>query len=188
MTATNPTRRVLIICSNYGVEQDELGVPLDQLTRAGVAVTLAAPDLDVVRTLVNDKDPGRTVEPTTTLAEVSSDEHDLLVVPGGTINADSLRLDGHAVSVVGRFAESGRTIAAICHGPWLAVEADVVRGKTLTSYPSLRTDILNAGAASWVDRSVVVDTTDGHLLITSRTPDDLPDFLAAIEEALELDE
>ncbi|NLU84883.1 type 1 glutamine amidotransferase domain-containing protein [Rhodococcus sp. HNM0569] len=177
-------RRVLAIVTNYGVEQDELVVPVDHFRDAGADVTIAAVSRDPIRTLVSDKDPGTTVDPTTTLAEVDPSGYDLLVVPGGTLNADSLRLNDDAQRIVKAFASGGRPVAAICHGPWALVEADVVRGKTLTSYPSLRTDIRNAGAASWVDREEVTDDAGGYVLVTSRTPKDLDAFLGAVDAAL----
>lgn len=184
---TDQTRRALVICHDYGVEQDELVVPVEELAALGVEVAIAAPSTDPIQTLVGDKDRGRTVNPTTTLSAVNAGDYDVLIVPGGTINADTMRLNSDALALVQEFAGSGRTIASICHGPWSLVEADVVGGKTLTSYASLQTDIRNAGAASWVDEPVVNDATGGYILITSRDPGDLKDFVGAIAEALELD-
>ncbi len=175
-------RRVLAIVTNYGVEQDELVVPVEHLRERGATVVVAAASTDPIRTLVGDKDPGQIVEPDTTFADVGAD-FDLLLVPGGTLNADSLRLEGGAVDIVRTFAASGRPIAAICHGPWALVEAGVVEGRTVTSYPSLATDLRNAGA-TWVDRAVSVDQDGGCTVVTSRKPDDLDDFLAAVGEAL----
>ncbi len=151
-------RRVLALVTNYGVEQDELLVPLKRLREDGADVTVAAATADSVQTLVGDKDPGDTVEPDATFDVVDPDNYQLLLLPGGTLNADQLRLDDRALAIVTAFVASGRPIAAICHGPWALVEADAVRGKTLTSYASLRTDIRNAGAASWVDDPVVSDS------------------------------
>jgi protease I len=182
-----PTHKALVITTNYGVEQDELVVPTEELSRLGVDVTIAAEQDEPIQTLVGDKDPGRTVAPNATLEKVDPDDYGLVIIPGGTVNADTLRLNSDAVGIVQKFAAAGRPVAAICHGPWLAVEADVVRGKSLTSYPSLQTDIRNAGAASWVDQPVVADTTEGYVLITSRKPDDLKDFVGAIADVLELD-
>lgn len=175
-------RHVLAVVTNYGVEQDELVVPVDHLREDGARVVVAAVSTDPVQTLVGDKDPGSTVTPDTTLADVSADDFDLLLVPGGTINADQLRLDDDAIALVRAFAEAGKPIAAICHGPWALVTAGLVSGRSLTSYPSLQTDVRNAGG-SWSDRSVVSD--DGAFpLVTSRTPDDLDDFLGAIDALL----
>ncbi|MEV0738551.1 DJ-1/PfpI/YhbO family deglycase/protease [Streptomyces sp. NPDC050549] len=176
--------RVLALVTNYGVEQDELLVPLRRLREDGADVTVAAATADPIHTLVGDKDPGETVEPDATFDVVDPGDHQLLLLPGGTLNADQLRLDYRAITIVKAFASSGRPIAAICHGPWALVEADAVRGKTLTSYASLRTDIRNAGAASWVDEPVVSDTAGGYTLVTSRTPKDLDFFVDAIDKAL----
>jgi len=176
-------RRVLVVVTNDGVEQDELVVPVDHLRDAGATVDIAAVDDAPVETLVGDKDPGRTVQPTTTLGAVDPAGYDLLLVPGGTLNADSLRLQEEAVTLVKAFASSGRPVAAICHGPWLLVEAGLVDGKRLTSYPSLTTDVRNAGG-TWVDEEVVADDARGFRLVTSRTPDDLDAFLREVDAAL----
>ena len=176
-------RRVLAVVTNYGVEQDELVVPVEHLRGAGATVDVAAVDDAPVETLVADKDPGRTVQPTSTLGEVDASGYDLLLVPGGTLNADSLRLQDVAVRLVGAFAQAGRPVAAICHGPWLLVEAGLVQGKRLTSYPSLTTEGRNAGG-TWVDEEVVADDAQGFRLVTSRTPDDLDAFLREVDAAL----
>ncbi|WP_286218845.1 type 1 glutamine amidotransferase domain-containing protein [Paraoerskovia sediminicola] len=177
-------RRVLAVVTNRGIEQDELLVPVAHLRDAGATVDVAAVSDDEIRTLVGDEDPGETTHPTTTLAAADASAYDLLLVPGGTLNADALRLESDAVELARAFAGAGKPIAAICHGPWLLVEADLVEGKTLTSYPSLATDIRNAGAAAWVDEPVKVCPTEGYTLITSRTPDDLDEFLGAIDDTL----
>lgn len=177
-------RKILVIVTNYGVEQDELVVPVERLRGNGADVTVAAATNDPIATLVGDKEPGTTVQPTTTLSNVDPADYDLLLIPGGTQNADTLRLNGDAVRIVQHFTSAGRPVASICHGPWALVEADVVRGKTLTSYPSLKTDIRNAGAESWVNQSVVSDDKGGYVLVTSRDPGDLDDFLGAAEKAL----
>ncbi|HEY1178686.1 MAG TPA: type 1 glutamine amidotransferase domain-containing protein [Phytomonospora sp.] len=176
-------RRVLAIVTNYGVEQDELLVPVARLRDSGAEVDVAAAEEKPVETLVGDKDPGEKVEPTLTIAAADASDYDLLLIPGGTLNADKLRQDDAAVALVSAFQTGGRPVAAICHGPWALVEADATRGKTLTSYPSLRTDIRNAGG-EWVDRSVVSDDTGGWTLITSRNPGDLDDFVGAIGKVL----
>lgn len=176
-------RRVLAVVTNYGVEQDELVVPVGHLRANGAEVDVAAVSDEPIQTLVDDKDPGRKVRPTLTLDKADPADYDLLLVPGGALNADSLRTEGKAVEAVRAFAGSGRPVAAICHGPWTLVEAEAVQGKTLTSYPSLRTDIGNAGG-TWVDRPVVSDDSGGWTLVTSRRPDDLDDFLREVEAAL----
>ncbi|MFE9249102.1 type 1 glutamine amidotransferase domain-containing protein [Streptomyces sp. NPDC007088] len=175
---------VLALVTNYGVEQDELVVPVEHLKKAGARVTVAAVRDEPIRTLVSDKDPGTTVRPDTTITDLDPAGYELLLIPGGTLNADTLRLDEDALGVVRAFASTGRPIAAICHGPWALVETGLVEGKTLTSYPSLRTDIRNAGAKDWVDRSVVTDTAGGYTLVTSRNPGDLDDFLGEVDKAL----
>ncbi|MEU1134165.1 type 1 glutamine amidotransferase domain-containing protein [Streptomyces sp. NPDC005900] len=177
-------RRVLAIVTNYGVEQDELVVPVQHLRSRGAHVDVAAVSREEIRTLVGDKDPGKSVEADVALADVDASSYDLLLVPGGTVNADTLRLEDKAVDIVRSFAEPGRKVAAICHGPWLLVEADVLDGKTLTSYASVATDIRNA-KGTWVDKSVMRCDAKGWELITSRNPDDLDDFLREIDSALE---
>ncbi|MBF6477185.1 DJ-1/PfpI family protein [Nocardia cyriacigeorgica] len=178
MAGTDLTqRRILAIVTNYGVEQDELMVPVQHLRDA---VDIAAESGDTIQTLVHDKNPGTAVQPTVTLDAVNPADYDLLLIPGGTVNADSLRLNAAAVDITRRIAAAGTPIAAICHGPWLLVEAGIVGDKTLTSFPSLKTDIHNAGAAEWVDRSVVFDDTHGYPLITSRSPKDIGDFIERI--------
>ncbi|MEU3574133.1 type 1 glutamine amidotransferase domain-containing protein [Kitasatospora sp. NPDC036755] len=175
--------KVLAIVTNYGVEQDELLVPVRHLRDNGARVDIAAPDRGDIRTLVGDEEPGETVRPTLTLDEVDAAGYDLLLIPGGTINADTLRLRQPAVDTVLAFTTSGRPVAAICHGPWLLAEAGVAYGKRLTSYPSLRTDLANAGA-TWTDEPLVTDDANGWRLVTSRNPDDLEHFLRGIDDAL----
>ncbi|MCS6561608.1 type 1 glutamine amidotransferase domain-containing protein [Curtobacterium poinsettiae] len=177
--ATLDGKKVLVITTNYGVEQDEIVVPTEQLRERGASVTVAAKETGTIQTLVGDKDPGQTLEPDTTLTGVDANDFDALVIPGGTINADTLRQESRAASLVQAFAEASKPVAAICHGPWTLVEAGVLSGKTVTSFPSLQTDLRNAGA-EWVDQEVQVDGG----FITSRTPDDLPAFVDAIESAL----
>ena len=120
------------------------------------------------------------MHPDTTLADVTPGDYDLLLIPGGTINADQLRLDRKAVAVVRSFTDNARPVAAICHGPWLLVEAGALTDKVVTSYPSLRRDIEQSNVKDWVDESVVVSRRGTYTLITSRTPQDLPDFVEAI--------
>ncbi|PZO59154.1 MAG: protease [Leifsonia xyli] len=177
--ATLDGKKVLVIATNYGVEQDEIVVPVDQLRERGATVTVAAQESGPIATLVGDKDPGKSLDPDTTIAGVNVTGYDALVVPGGTINADTLRQDNSAVSLVTAFVEANKPVAAICHGPWTLIEAGVLRGKTITSFPSLQTDVRNAGA-EWVDQEVQIDGG----IITSRNPDDLPAFVDAIESAL----
>ncbi|WP_297008152.1 type 1 glutamine amidotransferase domain-containing protein [uncultured Corynebacterium sp.] len=167
--------KALIISTNYGTETDEILRPLESLRDAGVEVTVAAAGTGGIRTLTGDRLPGVVVDSDITLAEAVAGDYDALVIPGGTLNADALRIDGDARRLVADFAAAGKPVAAICHGPWLLVDADLVVGKSLTSYVSVATDIVNAGG-DWEDREVVVDVANGFPLITSRTPDDLPAF------------
>ncbi|MFF0558124.1 type 1 glutamine amidotransferase domain-containing protein [Streptomyces sp. NPDC004266] len=177
-------KSVLVLTTNYGTEQDELQKPVAALRENGARVTVAAQKDEPVRTLVSDEKPGAVVQPDTTLAEATADGFDAVIVPGGTLNADQLRGDDEARRLASAFAEAGKPVASICHGPWLLVDSGLARGRELTSYPSLRPDLENAGA-TWVDREVVVDTSAGHTLITSRRPDDLDAFAAAIVDALD---
>ncbi|MFI1919849.1 type 1 glutamine amidotransferase domain-containing protein [Nocardia sp. NPDC020380] len=171
--------RVLIVTSNTGVEHDELTVPRDRLRSRGAQVTHAAPKRTAVQTYRHDLDPADAVQPDIAIDRVEPGLFDVLVIPGGTVNADKLRTDAGAKKLVQAVAQDGRPIAAICHGPWLLVDADLVAGKTMTSYSSLRTDLVNAGA-DWADEPVVRSDHGGWTLITSRNPGDLPDFIAAI--------
>ncbi|MFC8044747.1 type 1 glutamine amidotransferase domain-containing protein [Nocardia sp. NPDC057353] len=175
--------RVLIITSQTGVEHDELLDPKQWLLGKNATVVHAAPERGDVQTFRHDTEKDEVATADTALGEVSPADFDILVIPGGTVNADKLRTEPKAVELATEFAKAGKPIAAICHGPWLLVEAGLVRGKTLTSYPSLRTDIGNAGGA-WVDEAVVRSTDDGWTLITSRNPGDLPDFETAIGSQL----
>ncbi|MEU7628771.1 type 1 glutamine amidotransferase domain-containing protein [Nocardia sp. NPDC049220] len=175
--------RVLIITSNAGVERDELLMPRDELRNRGAQVTHAAPKPDPVQTVRRDVDKDTVVPPDSSLDEVSENDFDMLVVPGGTVNADRLRVTERAVELAKQFVDAGKPIAAICHGPWLLVDAGLLPGKTLTSYFSLRTDITNAGGA-WVDEASVQSPEDGWTLITSRNPGDLVDFVDAITQEL----
>ncbi|MFF5336397.1 DJ-1/PfpI/YhbO family deglycase/protease [Streptomyces sp. NPDC013181] len=183
MSDNGSKRKVLAIVTNYGVEQDELVVPVDHLRERGVQVDVAALKKDDIETLVGDKDPGASVRPDLTLEEADPAAYDLLLVPGGTLNADTLRLQEPACDLVRAFTSAGRPVAAICHGPWVLVETGSVSGKQLTSYASLRTDVRNAGG-DWVDEPVVTDETGGWKLITSRDPGDLDPFLKEVDAAL----
>lgn len=169
--------RILIIATS-GFEQKELEVPRDELRNAGADVKVASQDGKPIRGW-EGKDWGRTVEADLKIADVKPDDYDALVLPGGQINPDLLRVDPDAMKVVKAFLSSGKTVAAICHAPWLLVEADALRGRNVTSYHSIRKDVENAGG-KWVDREVVTD--EG--LITSRSPKDLPAFVAKIIEEI----
>jgi protease I len=174
---------VLAVVSNHGVEQDDLVIPMARLRSDGVTVDVAAQRDDDVLTLIGDWDAGRRVSPTATIAGVDIAGYDLLLLPGGVVNADALRLDAEAVAIAKDFIRAGQPVAAICDAPWLLVEAGVIAGKRLTSFPSLRSDLVNAGG-EWVDEPVVVDDALGWSLITSRDPDDLDAFIDAVEAVL----
>jgi deglycase len=173
-------KRIAFLVANEGVEQVELTEPLDAVKDAGADADLIAPEGDEVQAF-NHLDKADTFTPDASLEDADPSDYDGLVLPGGVANPDILRTDQRAVSFVRAFFESGKPVAAICHAPWTLVEADVVRGRTLTSWPSLRTDIRNAGG-EWVDEEVHTDQG----LVTSRKPDDLPAFCAkALEEFAE---
>ncbi|WP_296261155.1 MULTISPECIES: type 1 glutamine amidotransferase domain-containing protein [unclassified Pseudomonas] len=178
-------KRVLIITSNTGIERDELLSPLEALQQMGATVTHATIKGGDAQTFVQDTEKDVSVKSVFALAKLSATDYDALVVPGGTVNADTLRQDKDAQRLVKEFADAGKVVAAICHGPWLLIDAGVIEGKTLTSYPSVRIDLVNAKAAGWVDAQVKQCGANGWTLITSRTPKDLPAFNNAIAEALQ---
>lgn len=183
MTTTDLTgKRIAFLLDNSGVEQVELTTPWRALGEAGATTSLVAPEKGTVQGFENDVDKADTFEADAAVADVSVDDFDALVLPGGTTNADALRLDEQAVALVRAFADAGKPVAAICHGPWALVEADVLGGKTLTSYPSLRTDVRNAGG-SWVDEQAHTCQANGWTLVTSRNPDDLDAFVEAAAAA-----
>jgi deglycase len=179
MSNTLQGKKVAILAAD-GVEKVELEQPRAALGEKGAQVELLSPKTGDIQTRNHDLEPAGTLAVDRAVSEVSVDDFDALVLPGGTVNPDKLRLDSLAVSFVREFVNSGKPVAAICHGPWTLVEAGVVAGRTLTSYPSIRTDLRNAGA-NVVDEAVVVDRN----LITSRSPSDLPAFCAAIVKQLE---
>ncbi|MGO4168515.1 type 1 glutamine amidotransferase domain-containing protein [Novosphingobium sp. PhB55] len=172
------TKRVLIVATN-GFEQSELTGPRDALNQAGIETVIASPESGEIKGWQHT-DWGDSVKVDASLDSVSAGDFDALVLPGGQMNPDVLRTKPEAVQLVRDFLAAGKPVAAICHGPWLLVEADAVRGKTVTSWPSIRTDLRNAGA-NVVDQEVAVD----GLLITSRKPDDIPAFSKAVIEAVQ---
>ena len=175
---TKSVKKVAFLVAAEGIERAELVEPWDAVTDAGHEAVLLSPASGDVQLFEHlDKADTRPVD--ATVGEAAVGDYDALVLPGGVANPDALRTDAAAVAFVREFVESGKAVAAICHAPWTLVEADVVRGRQLTSWPSLQTDLRNAGA-SWVDERVVVDGN----LITSRNPDDIPAFNGALLEAL----
>lgn len=172
MTANTPSlsgKRVAILATD-GVEQVELTEPRKALDSAGANTKVVSPKPGSIKGW-NHTNWGDPIKVDVTLENTSPDDYDALLLPGGVMNPDHLRTNANAVNFVRAFFEAGKPVAAICHGPWLLVEADVVRGRNVTSWPSLRTDLRNAGA-NWTDSQVVTD----HGLVTSRKPDDIPAF------------
>jgi protease I len=161
--------RVAVLATD-GFEQVELETPVEALRQAGADVEVVAPHGGQIQGF-NHHDKGRMVSVDRELANASPDQYDAIVLPGGVINPDELRLVPEAIAFIRSFADEGKPIAAICHGPWTLINAEAVQGKRMTSWPSLEVDLENAGA-EWVDEQVVVD----HGLVTSRKPDDLPAF------------
>ena len=170
--------RVLIMATNR-FEESELFGPREILLDRGATVTLASLDLDEIMATVHDE-PGRTIRPDVTIVDARAADYDALILPGGVGNPDKLRTSEDAIGLIREFDAAGKPVAAICHGPWLLVEADLLRGRKATSWKSIRTDLKNAGAEV-VDEEVV---TDGNI-ITSRMPDDVPAFTDALIEAIE---
>jgi len=169
-------KRIAFLVANEGVEQVELTEPLEAVREAGAEVDLLAPEEGEIQAF-NHLDKGDTFSPDRAVGDAEAGEYDGLVLPGGVANPDHLRTKPEAVEFVRAFFEAGKPVGVICHGPWTLVEADVVRGRTLTSWPSLKTDLRNAGA-EWVDEEVHVDQG----LVSSRNPDDIPAFSAKIVE------
>lgn len=169
-------KKIAILVANEGVEEVELTSPRDALREAGAEVDLLAPESDEIQAF-NHLDKGETFTPDGAVGDADPDSYDGLVLPGGVANPDQLRTDTDAVQFVRAFFEAGKPVGAICHAPWTLINADVVDGRTLTSWPSLQTDLRNAGA-EWVDEEVHVDQG----LVSSRKPDDLDAFNVKIVE------
>jgi protease I len=170
--------RILIVATD-GFEEWELFGPRQILQQRGAEVVLASLTRDPIQATVHD-DPGKTIRPDLTIDQANPDDFDALILPGGVRNPDKLRIHGNVIALIRRFAEQGKAIGAICHGPWLLVEADLVRGRTATSWPSIRTDLRNAGA-NVVDEAAVTDRN----LVTSRNPDDVEAFTNALIDLVE---
>ena len=169
-------RRIAFLVATEGVEQIELTEPRKAVTDAGAQTDLLSTDRGEVQAF-NHLDKGDRFPVDLVVKDADPDDYDGLVLPGGVANPDALRTDADALAFITAIFEAGKPVGVICHGPWTLVEADLVRGRTLTSWPSVRTDIINAGG-EWVDREVVVD----HGLVSSRNPDDLPAFCAKLVE------
>src|SRR6476469_3958136 len=170
--------RILIVATD-GFEEWELFGPREILTKRGAEVVLASPKLDPIQATVHD-DPGKTIRPDLTIEQASADDFDALILPGGVRNPDQLRTHPDVIALIQAFHRQGKPVAAICHGPWLLVEADLVRGRKVTSWPSIRTDLRNAGG-NVVDEAAV---TDGNI-VTSRNPQDVEAFTNALIDLIE---
>jgi protease I len=170
-------KKIAILLAPVGSEQVEFEEPKKAVEDAGGTVDVVGVQTGDAQSMNSDVDPGNTFTVEKTFSEVSADEYDGLVVPSGTVGADKLRGSDAAVGFIHSFFEQAKPVGVICHGPWTLVEADVVKGRTLTSYPTVQTDIRNAGG-NWVDEEVVTDQG----LVTSRNPDDVPAFCAKIVE------
>ena len=170
--------RVLIVATD-GFEEWELFGPRQILQERGAEVLLASLSRTPIQATVHD-DPGKTIRPDLTIDDARAEEFDALILPGGVRNPDQLRLHDNVIALIRLFAEQGKPVGAICHGPWLLVEADLLRDRTATSWPSIRTDLRNAGAIV-VDEAAV---TDGNI-VTSRNPDDVAAFTDALIDLIE---
>ena len=168
---------IAILIAPRGTEEPEFVQPRNAVRDAGGTVTVISIESGSAETVNSDLDEGGSYAVDKVISEVSADDFEGLVIPGGTVGADTLRGNDEAVAFVRAFFEQKKPVGAICHGPWLLVEADVLGGRKVTSYPTLQTDIRNAGG-TWVDQEVVVDQG----LVTSRNPDDLPAFCDKIVE------
>ena len=173
------TGKTVAIVAVDHVEDAELTTPRDALRKAGAEVRIYSPDGGAIQAVEGDTEPTQKIDADGAFDDIDPEAVDALVVPGGTVNADKLRVDQAAQTLVRQVAGAGKPVAVICHGPWLLVSAGLVDGRRLTSYHSLAEDIKNAGGV-WVDEEVVVD----HNLITSRNPGDLDAFVGALADAL----
>ncbi len=169
-------QKIAILAAD-GVEQVELEQPRDAVEQAGAEAELLSVHSGEIQAMTSDINPADRFSVDKVVGEASVDDYAGLIVPGGAVNPDNLRVDQDAVSFVQEFFKTGKPVGVICHGPWILIEADVARGRTVTGYPSIRTDLRNAGA-NVVDQEVVVDQG----LVTSRSPDDLPAFCSKIVE------
>jgi protease I len=175
--ADNLNSRKIAIIATDGVEQVELVKPREAVEKAGAATELLSLETGQIQAMNSDINPADKFDVDKAITDASPDDYDALILPGGTVNADKLRVSDDVVSFVQKIFKDGKPSGVICHGPWTLVEADLVRDRTLTSWPSLQTDIRNAGG-NWVDEEVVVDQG----LVTSRNPDDLPAFCKKMVE------
>ena len=171
------SRRILIVATD-GFEQSELLVPQEELTALGATVHVASPKTGEIKGW-DHTDWGKSAKVDLPLSQADAKDYDALVLPGGQMNPDALRLEPDAIALIKAFAAAGKPVAAVCHAPWLLIDAGLVKGRKVTSWPSVRTDLTNAGATV-VDESAVIDRG----IITSRKPEDLHDFVRAIASQL----
>jgi protease I len=171
-------KKIAILIAPRGTEDQEFAKPKAAVEHEGAQVTVISLEAGEAKTVNNDLDPGSTYAVDKAIADVSASDFDGLVVPGGCVGADKLRSSKAVVAFIGDFFTQNKPVGVICHAPWTLIEAGVVKGRTLTSYPTLQTDIQNAGGA-WVDQEVCVDQG----VVTSRNPHDLPAFCAKLVEA-----
>jgi protease I len=169
-------KKIAILAAD-GVEQVEYEQPKQAVEQAGATTELVSLEAGEIQAMNHDIEQGEKLAVDKTIADASPDDYDGLILPGGVVNPDNLRQDEDVIAFLQEYFRAGKPVGVICHGPWTLVEADLVRGRTLTSYPSIRTDIRNAGG-NVVDEEVVVDQG----LVSSRNPDDLPAFCAKIVE------
>ncbi|WP_409431904.1 type 1 glutamine amidotransferase domain-containing protein [Litorimonas sp. RW-G-Af-16] len=174
---TNLNNKNILFIATNGFQKDELFSPYDRLSKQGATVHLASFDTDPISAGEGDD---RSITPDMTFEQAKVSDYDALIIPGGLANPDKLRTSKEAVKLVKEFDDNNKIIAAICHGPWLLAEADILKGRDVTSYASIKTDLKNAGA-NWHDKDVV--TSDG--LITSRSPEDLEAFNRKIIDMIE---
>ena len=182
MSQTLDGKRIAFLATD-GVESVELTEPWVAMEKAGAVPTLVSLESGSIQGF-DHLEPGETFEVGQTAADAASDDFDALVLPGGVANPDRLRTDASAVDFVRAVVEDGLPVGVICHGPWTLVSAGAVSGRRLTSWPSLKIDLLNAGA-DWVDEPVVIDNSGPNVIVSSRKPDDLPAFCEAIVEQFE---
>lgn len=165
-------KKIAVLLAPRGTEDSEFSRPKEAAEQEGAIVTVVGIEAGTARTVTSDLDPAYEYNVDRAFEDILATEFDGLIVPGGTVGSDKLRAEANAVDFVRNFIETGNPVAVICHGPWILIEAGAAKGRRLTSYPSLKSDLLNA-EATWVDEQVVVDGN----IITSRTPNDLPAFI-----------